>query len=92
MEHNITMTAGSDIHHVGRTDNGYIYGMEFDEPLNSITDYVTRIKNKSGFSLHVPPQHLAWEENTANHLPVFIFDKENRPAATNSIDDIFSTY
>ena len=27
-------TAGSDIHHVGRTGNGCIYGMAFDTPLN----------------------------------------------------------
>ncbi len=91
-EHGITMTAGSDIHHVGRTDNGYIYGMEFDKPLHSITDYVTRIKSNSGFSLHVPPEHIAWKENTASHLPVFIFDRENHPTATESIDEIFAAY
>ena len=78
-EHQITMTAGSDIHHVGRTDNGCIYGMAFDTPLTSVTDYVARIKSGHGFSLHVPPEHLAWVEGTANHLPVFIFDKKNQP-------------
>lgn len=78
-EHQITMTAGSDIHHVGRTDNGCIYGMAFDTPLTSVTDYVARIKSGHGFSLHVPPEHLAWVEGTASHLPVFIFDKQNQP-------------
>lgn len=91
-EHNITMTAGSDIHHAGHTGNGCVYGMEFDEPLDSIDDYVARIKKGSGFSLHVPHEHLAWKENTASHLPVFIFDKDNRPVAAGSIEDIFSTY
>ena len=91
-EHHITMTAGSDIHHVGRTDNGFIYGMEFDRPLNSIDDYVGRIKSGSGFSLHVPQQHLAWEEGTSNHLPVFIFDRNNTPVPTHGVADIFATY
>ncbi len=91
-EHHITMTAGSDIHHVGRTDNGYIYGMEFDTPLNTITDYVTRIKHGSGFSLHVPSDHLVWEEGTTNHLPVYIFDKNNVPILTDSVACILSTF
>lgn len=91
-EHQIIMTAGSDIHHVGRTGNGYIYGMEFDKPLNSINDYVQRIKSGSGFSLHVPSSHLAWEEGTTNQLPVFIFDRNNTPIPTHGIDDIFATY
>ena len=86
------MTAGSDIHHVGRTDNGYIYGMKFDTPLDSITDYVTRIKRESGFSLYVPPEHLAWKEGTTNHLPVYIFDKNNTPIPTDSVASIFSTF
>ncbi len=83
------MTAGSDIHHVGRTDNGYIYGMEFNTPLQSIADYVKRIKSGTGFSLHVPQDELSWKEGTANHLPVFIYDRKNRPHSTNNIDEIF---
>lgn len=91
-EHDITMTAGSDMHHVGRTDNGLVYGMEFDRPLDSITDYVCRIKNNSGFSLHVPQENLTWKKDTASHLPVFIFDRQNRPIAANSPDDIFALF
>jgi hypothetical protein len=83
-QHNITMTAGSDIHLVGYTDNGFIYGMEFDEPLNSIADYVDRIKKGTGFSLHVPYEQLEWREGTSNHLPMFIFDKDNKPVATDN--------
>lgn len=88
-EHNITMTAGSDIHTVGVTDNGSIYGMAFEEPLHSIADYVARIKSGTGFSLHVPPEELVWKEGSSNHLPVFIFDQKNIPRAANSLDDIF---
>jgi hypothetical protein len=91
-EHNITMTAGSDIHHVGHTDNGFIYGMAFDEPLDSITDYVTRIKKGTGFSLHVPEEQLEWKQGTSNHLPVFIFDKDNKPKPASDIDTIFKTF
>lgn len=89
LENNITMTAGSDIHTVGVTDCGDIYGMEFDTPLSSITDYVNRIKNGSGFLLHVPHDTLVWTDDTTNHLPVFIFDNENIPHATSGLDDIF---
>jgi hypothetical protein len=91
-EHNITMTAGSDIHLVGHTDNGFIYGMAFDEPLDSITDYVTRIKKGTGFSLHVPEEQLEWKQGTSNHLPVFIFDKDNKPKPASDIDTIFKTF
>lgn len=83
------MTAGSDIHTVGITDNGNIYGMAFDKPLDSISDYVKRIKSGTGFSLHVPQDELVWKEGTSNHLPVFIFDQKNVPHAANSLDDIF---
>ena len=91
-EHGITMTAGSDIHKVGVTDNGSIYGMAFEEPLHSIADYVKRVKSGTGFHLHVPQQQLAWEEHTSNHLPVFIFDKANIPIATHSVEEIFATF
>lgn len=88
-EHGITMTAGSDIHKAGVTDNGFIYGMCFDTPLQSSLDYVNRIKSGQGFSLYVPAEHIKWKEGTTNHLPVFIFDKYNRPHATKGVEDIF---
>lgn len=88
-ENNIVMTAGSDIHTVGVTSTRYIYGMEFDSPLDSIDDFVKRIKNGTGFSLHVPQETLDWVEGTSNYLPVFIFDNKNNPHATNSLFDIF---
>jgi histidinol phosphatase-like PHP family hydrolase len=81
LEHNITMLAGSDIHLVGHTDNGYIYGMEFEKPLDSIQDFVNQIKKGTGYSLHVPDEQLVWKEGTCSHLPVFIFDKDNEPVA-----------
>ncbi len=91
-KYHITMTAGSDIHQVSTTSKREVYGMEFDEPLHSITDYVTRIKKGTGFSLHVPSWQLEWCSGTSNHLPVYIFDKNNVPIATNSVHQIFETY
>jgi hypothetical protein len=78
-EHNITMTAGSDMHLVGHTDNGFVYGMEFDKPLNSIMDFVDYIKKGTGYSLHVPYDQIEWQEGTSHHLPLFIYDKDNNP-------------
>jgi hypothetical protein len=80
-EHNIPMTAGSDIHLVGHTDNGYIYGMEFDKPLNSIKDFVEQFKKGTGFSLHVPIDQLEWKEGSTHHLPLFIYDMDNNPVS-----------
>jgi hypothetical protein len=78
-EHNIPMTAGSDIHLVGHTDNGNIYGMEFEKPLNSINDFVAQFKKGTGYSIHVPFDQLEWVEGSTHHLPLFIFDKDNKP-------------
>ncbi len=88
-ENNIAMTAGSDIHKVGCTENGSIYGMCFDTPLASASDYAKRIKEGQGFSLHVPAKHLEWKAGTSNHLPVFLFDSKNIPHAACGLQDIF---
>lgn len=88
-EHNITMTAGSDIHKVGVTDNGSLYGMAFDKPLNSIDDYVKHVKSGTGYSIQAPMEELVWEEGTSNNLPVFIFDRENRPHYADGVEEIF---
>ncbi|MCM1183947.1 MAG: PHP domain-containing protein [Roseburia sp.] len=89
-EHDIPMTAGSDIHHVGHTDNGRIYGLEFEQPLSSIADYVRAVKSGTGYALHVPPEDIKWVPGTTNRLPVFIFDRENRPHPADSLEQIFS--
>lgn len=89
-EHGIPMTAGSDMHHVGHTDNGRVYGMAFDKPLDSIADYVRAVKSGTGYSLHVPPADMEWVPGTANHLPVFVFDRENHPHAAESTAHIFA--
>lgn len=52
-EHGIYMSAGSDIHKVDQFGVGKAFGMEFDEPLNSIEDYVSAMKAHKG-RIHVP--------------------------------------
>jgi hypothetical protein len=53
--------------------------MEFEKQLESIQDFVNQIKKGTVFSLHVPNEQLVWQEDTCSHLPVFIFDRDNKP-------------
>ena len=52
--YNFPMTSGSDIHNVFFAEEEktkgkmHVGGMEFSTPLNSINDYIERIKNKEG--------------------------------------------
>lgn len=43
LEYGLPMTAGSDIHRVGETKTGFLFGVEFDEDLPSIQAYKDRI-------------------------------------------------
>lgn len=84
-KHHMVMSAGSDIHTVGKTSCGDFFGVAFDTPLTSIHDYVTRMKAGEG-KLHVTPGRLDWEEGTKNTLPVFLFDTENKKTAVSDLD------
>lgn len=72
------MTAGSDIHLVAHTDSGNLYGVAFDTPLRSAADYVNRIKEGKGYSLHVPEDLLTLTPDAPNTLPVYLFDEQNQ--------------
>lgn len=87
-KYGITMTAGSDIHRAGQTDNGEVYGVAFDTPLTSIQDYVERIKSGKGINLHVPASRIEWEDGTTNLLPVYLFDKNNNETLIDNINSI----
>lgn len=76
-EHNIPITAGSDIHLVGATDCGEYFGVAFNEPLTSIKDYVNRIKSGKGYHIVATDEHLAWTSKTSATLPVYLFDENN---------------
>ena len=69
-EHNIFMTAGSDLHKIGSTEDCNLYGMEFDTPLANEADYVKRILNREG-QIAVPQAHRAPENYSIEaKLPV----------------------
>lgn len=69
-EHNIFMTAGSDLHKIGSAENDRLYGMEFDTPLSNEGDYVKRILNREGH-IAVPHAHRVPDNYTIEtKLPV----------------------
>ena len=69
-EHNIFMTAGSDLHKIGSTEDCNLYGMEFDSPLANEADYVKRILNSEGH-IAVPRTHRVPDNYTIEtKLPV----------------------
>ena len=76
-EHGIIMTAGSDIHRVGSTSYGCVFGMITDTPLNSEKDYVDLIKSGRGFSMNIPDGVFLVPEK-APYFPAYEFDEENR--------------
>ena len=77
-EHNIPMTAGSDIHNVKVANKDFLYAMAFDKPLENVQEYVQGVKQGKGYSLEVPMEKLEWNEAATPHLPAFIFDEENQ--------------
>ena len=86
--HNIPMTAGSDIHRIGETVTGTIYGLAFDEPLASIQDYVARIKSGKGYQLQVPENLLTTTPDRSTDLPVYLFDEKNQESYVNDLECI----
>ena len=65
--HGILMTAGSDNHHSPRET---LFGVELEERLTSLEDYVRLILNRGKIKLHVPDDWF--------RLPEGIQDGENR--------------
>lgn len=77
-KHHLRMTAGSDIHHVAQALQGNCFGVAFDEPIYSIADFVSLIKEGKG-RLSVPENYFTstpYPEKAG--LPVRFFDKENQ--------------
>lgn len=75
LEHDIFMTAGSDIHLVGSFTGDKLYGMEFDTPLIDEKDYASRILNRQG-RMWVPDS-LQINEGTINAtLPIVVNQRE----------------
>lgn len=53
--HNLPGTSGSDMHDI--TNMHCLGGVAFEKPLESVQDYITRIKTNTGF-IALPPKHL----------------------------------
>lgn len=77
-KHHMRMTAGSDIHDVKQALQGECYGMRFEEPIRSIQDFVTFMKEGKG-SLYLPRDIFAGEPfPETTQLPVRFFEKDNQ--------------
>ena len=72
----ILMTSGTDMHDV-RVLEDTPCGMLFDEPLNSIGDFVKCILSGKGFTPMIPDDRREMTPETANTLPMFLFDENN---------------
>lgn len=76
--HNLTMTAGSDIHAVSQVVPEHMMGVAFNKPWNSIHDYVAAIRNRTPFTLHAPPGRLPDGPPPQPGLPVMLRDEYDR--------------
>ena len=70
-EKDIFMTAGSDIHKIGTLPRDGHYGMGFDNPIESATDYVKAILNREGTMLVSPGERIL-PEQIHTGLPVYV--------------------
>lgn len=79
-EHNIFMTAGSDIHRTGTLAPDGHFGMEFEHPLNSAGDYVKAILDREGQMIVPDKYRISAPEcdrpKISTHLPVYINHRE----------------
>lgn len=75
--HNMVMTAGSDIHRAHGSNNGTVFGVETEEPLNSEQDYVDLVLSGKGFKPHVPDGWLLNDFSEPKDFETFLFDQDN---------------
>lgn len=78
-KHNIVMTAGSDIHLARNYGKERHFGVAFDTPLTSAKDYADRIKSAKEHMIIMPDEDKKWNNDYSNHLPLYLFDHENKP-------------
>lgn len=73
------MTAGSDIHLARNYGKERHFGVAFDTPLTSAKDYADRIKSAKEHMIIMPDEDKKWNNDYSNHLPLYLFDYENKP-------------
>ena len=71
-------TAGSDTHHTYGEKARTFFGVEFDTPVTSISDYAKRIVSGSGYRLHVPEDRFSGQPENP-WFEVYEFDENNVP-------------
>ena len=81
-EHDIFMTAGSDIHKTGSLPEGSHFGMEFNHQLKSPADYVKAILNREGEPVVPEKSRLSSVRSSElskihTSLPIIINHREN---------------
>jgi hypothetical protein len=74
----LPVTAGSDIHHVEQIDNGPIFGVCFENKLETIHDYVNAVRTNSITALRIPPDRAVFHGYEQPDLSVDIRDENNR--------------
>lgn len=74
-KYNLPMTAGSDIHKIGRKPAEYLYGVIFEKPWTSIMDYASAVRERKPFGLkysagrdagEIGPLQRPWEFRDKN--------------------------
>jgi hypothetical protein len=76
-------TAGSDIHDTDQLEEGDIYGVYLEKPLESAGDYAAAVRNGSIHSLRVPEDRWKSRGDEKIVLPLKILDPEGRDSGNN---------
>jgi len=75
-DRNIIMTSGTDLHDV-KVLPSTPAGMCFEEPLETIHDYVERVKAGKGFKALIPEERKIITPEMENTLPIEFYDENN---------------
>jgi len=76
----LPVTAGSDNHHADRMTPDKLAGVILDQPLTSIHDYVSILRNKVPFRLHIPVPIPPWTPDIRPDLPCVWHDRQENDA------------
>lgn len=74
----LPVTAGSDNHHIATMSRDNLAGVIFDQPLSSIQDFVTAVREKQSFGIHVPCDVPPWSSNILPDRPTGLFGSEDQ--------------
>ena len=75
--HGLRMTAGSDIHKVGVTHAGSLFGVETEKPLECIEDYMKLVLSGEGYRLIVDEDRFDERADKPKEFRTFLYDENN---------------